>query len=262
MIEHVLDPVDDERRVERNLLGGRARRGQHCVGIVEHVVDETDLLGARCVDVLAGQSQLTQVSVADDRGQTREAAHVCDDRDLDLADAELGIGTCVADVRRRDQVDAAADAPALHSCDDGLAAICDGIDARLHALDHVVELGARACLSLVREDGTEFTAHRRQVQSEREVLAGTGDDDCTHLGVGVEVGEDFGEFTPEIRPHRVALARPDQRHLGDVVFALDGERIPALLFSHYSRVTKGRAQPKTAAFIRRFLPRQVPVRRG
>ena len=99
------------------------------VGVVVHVVDEADLLGARRVDVLAGQREFAQVAVADDRGQTGEAAHVGDDRDLDLTDAELGVGAGVADVDSGDQVDAAADAPALDGGDDRLAAVGDGVDA-------------------------------------------------------------------------------------------------------------------------------------
>src|SRR6185437_6874006 len=129
------DAVHGQRRVGGDLGGGGVRRGQRRFGVVVNVVDQADLLGAGGVDVLAGQRELPQVSVVQDQRQAGEAADVGDDGQLDLTHRELGVGAGVADVHRGDQVDAAADAPAVHRRDGGGAAVGDRGDRALHALD-------------------------------------------------------------------------------------------------------------------------------
>ena len=68
------------------------------------------VLGAGGVDVLAGQREFAQMPVGHDQWKPGQRAHIGDDRELDLTDRELGIGTGITDVDRTDQVDAAADA--------------------------------------------------------------------------------------------------------------------------------------------------------
>ena len=93
------------------------------LGVGGHVVDQPDLLGPCGVDVLAGEGQLGQVPGADDGGQALEAPEVGHDRHLGLAYREDGVGRGQADVAGRDEVDAAADAVAVHGRDDRLRAL-------------------------------------------------------------------------------------------------------------------------------------------
>src|SRR5690606_22959503 len=110
--QYVLDTADHQWRIRRELVGKTTGRGQQLVAVGVDVVDEADLLRAGCVDVLAGQRQLPQVTLADDPAEPLEAADVGHDRNLDLAHAELRVGTGEADVDGRDQVHTATDAPA------------------------------------------------------------------------------------------------------------------------------------------------------
>ena len=172
---------------------------------------------------LPGQRQFAQVSVVQDQRQAGEAADVGDDGQLDLAHGELGVGAGVADVDRRDQVDAAADAPAVHRRDGGGAAVGDGADRALHAPELGVEIRARPGQRAVGHQRGERSAHRGHVQAVAEVLARPGDDDGPHLAVGVQRREHLRHLRPERGPHRVALARSDQRHLRNLVFDFDGD---------------------------------------
>ena len=119
------------------------RGGQGCLRVVVDVVDEPDLLGACGVDVLTRQRQLTQVAVGQDQRQPGQAADVGDHRQLHLAHRELGVGAGVADVDGRDQVHAAADAPAVHRRDRRGAAVGDGVDRALHPQNRGVEVRPR-----------------------------------------------------------------------------------------------------------------------
>ena len=75
--------------------------------------------------------EFAQMSVGQDQRQPGQAAHVGDDGELDLAHRELGVGAGVADVDGGDQVDAAADAPAVDRRDDGGATVRDRGDRLL-----------------------------------------------------------------------------------------------------------------------------------
>ena len=66
-VEHVLDAVHHQRGVARDLGGHRVGVGQDGRGVRQHVVDQPDALGAGGVDVAAGERELAQVAVADDR---------------------------------------------------------------------------------------------------------------------------------------------------------------------------------------------------
>ena len=111
--------------------GQRARRLQHALGVGGDVVDQADLLGPLGADVLAGEGQLGQVAGADDGGQPLQAAEVGDDGHLGLAHREDGVGGGQADVAGGDEVDAAADAVAVHGGDHRLRALRDRRDGGL-----------------------------------------------------------------------------------------------------------------------------------
>ena len=114
LIQHVLDAVDGEWGVAGDLGSGCVRGRQRRVGVVVDVVDQADFLGARGVDVLACQRQFAQVAVGQDERKPGKATDVGDHSQLDLAHRELRVGTGVADVDGRDQVNAAADAPPVY----------------------------------------------------------------------------------------------------------------------------------------------------
>ena len=84
---------------------GRVGGGQAGVGVGIDVVDQTDLLGANRVNVLARQRKFSQMPVGQDQRQTSQATDIGDDRQLDLTYRELGIGAGVSDVDRGDQID-------------------------------------------------------------------------------------------------------------------------------------------------------------
>ena len=198
--------------------------GQRRLGVGVDVVDQADLLGARRVDVLARQRQFAQVPVGQDERQPGQAADVGDDRELDLAHRELRVGAGVADVDRGDQVDAAADAPAVHRGDrsgvrQSATAVMDCCIDFSRVWKSARGLASAPSASI----GDERVAHRGQVESVAEVAARSGQDDRPDVGVGVQLGEDHRQLGPERRTHRVALARADQRHLRDVVVDVDGE---------------------------------------
>ena len=70
------------------------------------------------VDVLSRKGELGDVAGADDPGQALERAEIGDDRNLGLAHREGGVADGEAEVARADEVDAAADAVAVHGGDD------------------------------------------------------------------------------------------------------------------------------------------------
>ena len=158
-------------------------------------------------------------------GSRARRADVGDDRELDLAHRELRVGARVADVDRGDQVDAAADAPAVHRGDRRGAAVRDRGDRLLHRLE--VGRGSRRAAWPARRSaiiGRERVTHRGQVEAVAEVAARSGEHDRPDVGVGVQLGEHHRQLGPERRTHRVALARADQRHLRDVIGDVDGDR--------------------------------------
>ena len=108
----------------------------HALGVGRHVVDQPDLLGPLRADVLAGEGQLGQVPRADDGGEALQAPEVGHDGDLGLAHREHGVRRGQADVTRRDEVDATADAVAVHRRDDRLGAARHRGDGVLE-LEHV-----------------------------------------------------------------------------------------------------------------------------
>src|SRR6185369_14437840 len=156
----------------RRLLCGRRIR--------MHGVHEADRAGALGVEVVAGETELGCDAAADDAGQPLERADVGDDRDARLAYGEARVRGRDADVARGDEIDAAADAPAVDGGDDRLRTVGDGRDRPLEPRDlaqraHALSRAARLAAAGHR------AAHRLQVEPDREVRATRGQHDDARL---------------------------------------------------------------------------------
>ena len=121
-LEDSLGALDRERRVGGDPLGEIAGRRHRGVGVCVDAVHEVDALGALGVEVLPGERQLGDVSLADDGRQTLQRADVGDDGDARLANRERRVLRSVADVARGDEIDAAAEAVTVHGRDHRLRA--------------------------------------------------------------------------------------------------------------------------------------------
>ena len=138
--------------------------------------------------VNASSARCPAPMMAGSRCRLPEVGH---DGHLGLADREDGVGRGQADVAGGDEVDAAADAVAVHGGDDRLGAACHGGDGVLQA-EH---LGAAAAgpgrhgapddprRRRRRRPRRQHAAHRLEVEADGEVRPLGRHDDDPHAGV-------------------------------------------------------------------------------
>ena len=106
--------------------------------------------------------------------------------------------------------------------DDGYPTGLDGGHRRLHGADVAVERGVAAGLAGGPAAGREErTGHRLEVETNREVLSLSRQDDATDLGHRAERLDSEGEVRPELRPHGIAGLRSVQSQDADVTLDLD-----------------------------------------
>src|SRR5690606_42106595 len=91
--EYVLHALDYQGWIRGDVAGDPSRGRQSGVAIVVDVVDETDPLGPRGVDVPAGEGELAQMPLPDDRGEALQTAHVGDDGHPHLTHTEPRVRT-------------------------------------------------------------------------------------------------------------------------------------------------------------------------
>jgi len=161
---------------------------------------------------------------ADHLRQALERAHIGHHRHAGLTDGEHGVSGAQAHVARGDEVDAAADARAVHGDDHRLGALRHRRDARLEALHHGEEASALVHLRR-RTLTTERAAEHREVEAGREVLAPRREHHGPHRLVVAELGHGERQVAPERLAHGVASSRvvePQRRHMA---VALDGQHV-------------------------------------
>ena len=124
-----------------------------------------------------------------------QAGEVGDDRHLHLAHAEPRVGAGDPDVSRGDQVNGSAEAPAGDCRHHRLAAGRDRGHGSLEPVDLLEESGTRTGLAWT-EHVRPAGHHRGQVQTVREVGTVPGEHNRANLVIGVQAGENLGQFVP------------------------------------------------------------------
>src|SRR5689334_970300 len=107
---------------------------------VAHEPQRERALGA---EIVSAERELGDLTLTDDSGQALQRADVRDHRHLRLADPEGDVRGGDADVARREQIDAAAETPAVRDRDHGLLAARDGRHGTLDLQDEVEQALAR-----------------------------------------------------------------------------------------------------------------------
>ena len=191
------------------------------VGVRQHLVDEPDLGRSLGADVLARVGELGHVALGHDAGQALEGAQVGDDGDLRLPHREDGVGRSQTDVAGGDEIDAPADAVALHGGDDRLGAVRHGGDGSLEAMHLCPGLAGAGHLRPAR--ARNRAAHGFEVEADTEVRSPRRHHDGADLVVVRHLLHHHGEVGPKVRPHGVPPLGAVEPQGGQVTVALDGE---------------------------------------
>ena len=128
---------------------------------------------------------------------------------FDLLDGEEAVRRADAHVASGDEIDAAADAAALHHRDHRDAAAVDDGKAVLHVLDVAAESLARS--SRIAGRSTQRRAGPGEVEPGSEVLAGRGDNYGADAWVGVDRLETLDDLGPERLVHGIEGLWADHR---------------------------------------------------
>ncbi|MNG92297.1 hypothetical protein D3C79_512280 [compost metagenome] len=217
--EHFLGAGHSDRRFCGNLAGDGKDAVHQCGLIIIDSVDQADAQRLVGLDIAPGKRQLTHDAVANDAWQTLQCANIGSHAHVDFLDRELRVTAAVAHVARRDEVDGAADAVALHGRQYGFAARVHSGERGLQPLDGLAQEACIAAHVLAHLPSQRGQHH--QVDTGGKVLASAADHHRAH-GIGViDPLEDVDDFLPEGRIHCVDLLWAIDLNMGDAVGQFD-----------------------------------------
>jgi hypothetical protein len=173
----------------------------------------------------AGVGVLPDNPFGDELRQPLQGPHIGGHADVDLLNAEEGIGGRVAAVGGRDHVDAAADAPALDGHEHRHAGPLERGERILELLGRQPQLRPLAP-DLARPVGAPAEEARiatedAEVHAGGEVTTGRRHHEGAGRAFVAHGVDDLGELLPELGHHRVQLVRSIQSDVTDVVDDLD-----------------------------------------
>ena len=192
---------------------------------------------------------------ADDGREPLQAAQVGDDRHLRLAHREHGVGRRQSDVARRDEVDAAADAVAVHGGDHRLGAARHRGDGVLQP-EHLGRgrpgpgppwTGRRAgaaTAGVVAHPAGERAPHRLEVEPDREVRPLRRDHHGPHRGSSLTAAMARGRSRQRSIPMALRASARSSHKVATRLVPLDAEhrRLEIRDVSHAARLIAAEVQ--------------------
>jgi hypothetical protein len=180
---------------------------------IEYPGNQPHLLGLHGGDLASGEREVSSVAVADDPREALQRAEVGDDGHVHLLEHEGGVPGAAPDVAGGHEVDAAADAGAVHRRDDGLPAPLDGRERRLHVEDRAAEplRGGHG----IGGGGGQRVPGAPELDARAEVRARGGQHHGARRGGAVQQRHGARDLRERGRAQRVALRRAVEADLVD-----------------------------------------------